>query len=167
MGDGILGKLGSIVGIGVGSIELQLVRSDFRPGDSIDGRLTLKLDKPTEAKQLVVGVRAIEKRTVKTKDHDGRPTTQTESHTFFQVEQPLEGKRTFRSDSWDVHLKLPSDVLGNETPLPGGRLGDVVRVVSALTGSRRPPLSWTVFAYLEIPWKANVKTSRDITVSPR
>jgi hypothetical protein len=167
MSDGFLGKLGAIVGIGVGAIELELVRSDFRPGDSIDGRLTLKLDKPTEAKRLVVGVRAIEKRTTRGKDADGRPTTQTENVTFFQVEQPLDGKRTYRGDSWDIHLKLPSDVLGKETALPGGTLGDVVRVVSALTGSRRAPLHWTVFAFLEIPWKANVKASRDITVSPR
>ena len=167
MADGLLGKLGSIVGIGVGSLELMLVRTDFRPGDTIDGRLTLKLEKPIEAKRLVVGVRALEQRTVRGKDAEGRPTTATETHTFFELEHPLEGKRSYRSDAWDVHLKLPSDVLGPGLELPGGRLGDVVRVVSALAGSRRPPLRWGVFAFLEIPWKANLKASRDVTVSPR
>jgi len=167
MADGLLGKLAGVVGIGVGKLELLLVKSDLRAGETIDGRLSLRLEKPLEAKRLVVGVRATEKRDKKVRDADGSTRTETETVTFWELVEELGGKRTYRDDAWDVHLKIPADVLPREAQMPGGFLGDVVRAAQALGVARRRPLSWSVFAVLEIPWKKNLRASRDIVVSAR
>src|SRR5690349_6115600 len=98
MADGILGKLGAVVGIGVGKLELLLVRTDFKPGDSIDGRLTLKVDKPVEAKRLVVGVRATEPRDKKVRDADGTTRTEVETVVYWEHVEELGAKRSYRDD---------------------------------------------------------------------
>jgi hypothetical protein len=48
---------------------------------------------------------------------------------------------------------------------PEGLLGDIARAASFLSGETRFPLEWEVFAYIDIPWRLNVKKNVAITVS--
>jgi hypothetical protein len=172
MAESVWRSLGSIVGIGVGSIELMLVKHAFRPGETVHGRLLLKLEEPVEAKRLVIGVHATEERERWTTDARGQKVRERETRTRYRVERQLEGKRSFRGDAWDFHLPLPGPKPSagpdfrwspgaTELPAPEGFLGDVVRLVAAVA---RPQLDWRVYAFLDIPWKTNLKAGADITV---
>jgi hypothetical protein len=159
MAESVWRSIGSIVGIGVGSIDLMLVKHAFRPGETIQGRLLLKLEEPVDAKRLVVGVHATEERERWVTDARGQKVRERETRTRFRVERELSGKGLFRNDAWDFHLPLPGSA---EIPAPEGLLGDVVRLVAAVA---RPQLEWRVYAFLDIPWKANVKAGTDISVA--
>jgi hypothetical protein len=153
-----LSNLGSVVGIGVGSMDLMLVRNSFQPGDTIHGRVQLKLTNPTEAKALVAIVEASRRRSVRRSD--GTRTTETTS--VYRFEQQLDGKRTYKGEAYDLHLPIAPKT---KLELPEGTLGDVVRFVSAVRDVVAEPITWRVSVYLDIPWKVNVKAHQDISVA--
>ena len=154
MAEGILKTLGSIVGIGVGSLDLMLIKHAFQPGETVHGRLVLNLEEPVEAKRLVVGVHATEERwTTNTQGQRER-----ETRPRYRVERQRAGKGICRGGGYDFQLPLPG---APDAQRPDGILADVVRLVAAVA---RPQLDWRVYAFLDIPWKANVKAGADITV---
>jgi hypothetical protein len=160
MAESVWRSLGSIVGIGVGSLDLLLIKHAFRGGETVHGRLIVKLEEPIEAKRLVVGVHATEERERWVTDARGQQVRERETRTRYRVERQLDGKRTYRGDEgYDFHLPLPG---GDELPMPDGFLGNVVKLVAAVT---RPQLDWRLYAFLDIPWKANLKAGADITVA--
>jgi len=170
MADDFLGTLGSIVGIGVGSMDLQLVKTGFVAGDTVHGRLVLKLSRPTDAARLVVGIRGTRDRLTTVRDARGNRSQQRETETIYEFEQQLDGKRSYQSQAYDLHLSIPPDAVGPKLAAPDGKLGDVLRVVSAfadVAGVGPRPVVWYVYAILDIPWKANVKQQTQITVQPR
>ncbi len=154
MAEGILKTLGSIVGIGVGSLDLMLVKHAFQPGEVVHGRLLVNLEEPLEAKRLVVGVHATEERWIT----NSQGQRERETRTRYRVERQLGQKGIYRGGGYDFHLPLPGSP---DVELPDGILGDVVRLVAAVA---RPTLDWRVYAFLDIPWKANIKAGADITV---
>jgi len=169
MADDFFASLGSIVGIGVGSMELQLVKTGYVAGETIHGRLKLGLSRPTDAARLVVGLRGTRERLSMVRDSRGQRSQQRETETIYEFEQQLDGKRSYHSDAYDLHLAIPPDAVGVKMAPPQGTLGDVLRVVSAVAdvaGVGARPVVWQVYAILDIPWKANVKQHVQITVQP-
>lgn len=169
--DDILSELGSIVGIGVGSMELMLVKNVLKAGETLHGRLQLKLARPTEAKRLVVGLRATRDRMSTFRDVHGQRRQQLDTDVVFDFEQQLDGARkNYQNDAYDIHLPIPPDAVAQPMKPPEGTLGDILRVASAVSsmldvGPR--PIVWRVHAYLDIPWKVNIKQSVQVSVQPR
>jgi hypothetical protein len=163
---GLLESLGSIVGIGVGSMDLMLVKTSFRPGETVHGRLMLRLSRKTEAKRLVVGISATRQSRSRTHDSYGREVTSTETETLWKMEQVLDGQRTYLDEGYDLHLPIAADAPGGQVEIPDGlgKLGDVMRVVSSFARAVAPPVTWQVHATLEVPWKANIRQGVDIVV---
>jgi len=159
----IFKKLGAIVGIGVGDIDLQLTKHSFKLGDEVHGRLTLRLKDPVDGKRLVVGVRATQERERTRRAHDGSRERVTETVDVHKFEMELDGKRRYQGEAYDVHLPLPADGAPRVDEI-GGTLGELARAVSAVIQATRAPVNWSVYAFLEIPWKANVKKSVPIVV---
>jgi hypothetical protein len=153
MADDILGTLGSIVGIGVGKLDLQLVSNAVPAGATLHGRVFLHLTRKTEASRLVCGLEATEDRVT---------PRGTERHEVHRFEQQLDGKRTYFDEAYDLHLPVPAQAAA--PVLPSGLLGDVARLVTAVQSSRRTPVRWRVFAFLDVPWKANIRGSVDILI---
>jgi hypothetical protein len=161
MAEDFLGTLGSIVGIGVGSMELQLIKRAFKPGETVHGRLQLKLKNKTEAKRLVAVVEATEERTSWVSDGRGGRQKRRETVTVHRFEQQLDGKRTYFDEAYDLHLPLPAK---SPVEMPSGTLGEVARFVSVVVDVMRNPIAWRVHVFLDVPWKANIKTHADITL---
>ena len=161
MADDFWGSLGSIVGIGVGSMEIMLVSPRVKPGGTVHGRLMLKLARKTEAKKLVIGIEAIETRERETVDARGYRTRSNEARVLHRFEQQLDGTRAYQNEAYDLHLPVPAQAT---VELPQGVLGDVARFVSAVQSLRRDPPKWSVYATLEIPWKANVRARVDLSI---
>ncbi len=171
MADDFFAELGSIVGIGVGSLELMLVKNAFAAGETIHGRLQLKLARATEAKRLMVGLRGTRDRLSTVRDARGHRSQERFTDTIFEFEQQLDGPRSnYLADAYDLHLPIPADAVAPAMKPPEGTLGDVLRVVSQvaqLVDAGPRPIVWHLHAYLDIPWKVNVKQAVQITVQPR
>lgn len=150
-----------ILGIGVGRITLALDELDYTLGDTIRGSLTLQLTEPAEAKRLVVGVEATQRVISTRQDAIGY-----RRDTAWRFEKELKGEGRFSKLTQKFTLKLPQ-ALEESGQLPDSLLGDVVQVVSFLSPTKRFPLEWSVFAFLDRPWKVNVKARVPITVSVR
>jgi hypothetical protein len=164
---GLLESLGSIVGIGVGSMDLMLVKTTLQPGETVHGRLMLKLARKTEARRLVVGIEATRERRARRFDPRGHEISSHETETVWKMEQVLEGERAYLDEGYDLHLPIAADALGASLELPDslGKLGDVMRAVSSIARAVAPPVTWRVFACLEVPWKANIRQHADIVVN--
>jgi sporulation-control protein spo0M len=161
MGDW-LSSLGSVVGIGVGKIDILLLKQEYAPGETIHGRLVMKVKEPIEAKRLVVLVEATCERTRLESDGRGGRRQVTSTVTVHKVERELDGKRTYRDDAFDFHLPLPGS--DTKVEMPNGFLGDVAKFINVVSSLQRSPLRWRVHAFLDIPWKANLKAAADIVV---
>jgi hypothetical protein len=166
-GDDFLSSLGSIVGIGVGSMELMLVKNAFTAGETIHGRLKLALMRPTDAKRLVVGLRGTRERLTTVRDSRGHKTQERQTETVYEFEQQLDGKRSYQGEAYDVHLPIPADAVPARVAPPDGKLGDVFRLVSNFVDLGPRPIVWHVYAVLDIPWKANVRQQAQISVQGR
>ena len=148
-----------ILGIGVGRITLDLEKVDFALGDTVRGTLTLTLTEPLEAKRLVVGVEA-QQRIISTRQE----AIGYRKDTAWRFEKQLKGEGRFAKAKLRFTLKLP-ETMEHSGQLPDTLLGDMAQVMSFFTPTKRFPLEWSVFAFLDRPWKVNVKARVPITVS--
>lgn len=148
-----------ILGIGVGSMTLELDEVDCALGDTVRGVVTLKLAEPLEAKRLVVGIEASQ-RVVST----ARDAISYRRDKVWRFEKQLKGEGSFSKLKARFTLKLPQ-TLEQSGQLPDSLLGDMAQVLSFLTPTKRFPLEWSVFGFLDRPWKVNVKARVPITVS--
>jgi hypothetical protein len=148
-----------ILGIGVGKLSIALERVDFALGDTFPGVLELQLTEPLEAKRLVVGVEASQ-RVVTTR----RESIGYRRDVAWRFEKQLEGEGRFSDGTWPFTLRLPH-TLEQSGQLPDSLLGDLAQVVSFFQPSKRFPLEWSVLAFLDRPWKVNLKGRVAITVS--
>lgn len=152
-------------GVGVGSIVLDLVQTGYKPGDTLTGTLTLKLEDPTPAERLVVRLSATGSRT-RHQQRDGEKALVHEKETLYSFDLEVDKERTYPpgESKYDFSLRIPTDT-NSEVSLPNaGILSDVVKVASAFSRGVSHPTKWTVRAFLDIPWKRNLKKELAIQV---
>ncbi|HTM22692.1 MAG TPA: hypothetical protein VL172_19350 [Kofleriaceae bacterium] len=160
-------RMRTTVGLGVGSIELELDKKALSPGDTLRGSVVLHLKEPTEAKRLVLAIRATQGLVSYGKDASGGKSLKTDQLVVYRQNVELAGERAYADgERYQGELTLPADVLEREPEIPG-TIGAVARAISSVTSPRRLPLEWRVMALLEIPWKRNLKKVLDIAVTPR
>ena len=153
-------------GIGVGTIEIQLERFAYFPGETIRGEVRLKLSEPQSARALIVGVRARQK--VVDRYRAARENVLSyRNETVWEFKRELGGTGVYTEGSYPFELVVPSDIFQAQVAPPPGLLGDVARAVSFLQPQKRFPLQWHVFAAVSRPWKVDVKKKVDIVVTER
>jgi hypothetical protein len=148
-----------VLAIGVGSLAIELDAVDYTLGNTVKGSLKLALEVPEEAKRLVVGVEARQR--VVTASNQ---VVSYRRDTAYRFERELKGEGKFKTLKRRFTLKLPQD-LERSGQTPSGPLGDLVQIVSFLSPTKRFPLEWAVFAFLDRPWRVNLKARVPITVS--
>ena len=153
-------------GIGVGSIEIQLERFGFYPGDTIRGQLVLKLREPQSARAIVVGLRA-RQRVVDRYRSPRENVLSYRNETVWEFKRELAGEGVYSEGSYPFELLVPSDIFRAEAAPPPGLLGDIARAVSFLQPQKRFPLQWHVFAAVSRPFRVDVKKKVDIVVTER
>jgi len=132
-----------VFGFGKGKFEIILEKYNFSPGETIKGRILMKLKKPTQAKALKVGLVGEKKTT------QYRKTSSSQSKThFFDFEMPLDGEKEYLEGEYNFEIKIPSSVL--QRPAPGGAVGDIVKGIQLLSG-KDVRINWYVIAKLDIP----------------
>jgi hypothetical protein len=153
-------------GIGVGSIDIQLERFAFCPGDAIRGQLVLALRAPQSARGVVVGLRARQKVVDRYRaPHENVLSYRNE--TVWEFKRELAGAGVYGEGRYPFELVVPGDVFATPVVPPPGLLGDVARAVSFLRREKRFPLQWHVFAAVSRPFKLDLKRKVDVVVTER
>jgi hypothetical protein len=128
-----------------GKLTLDLEEHQFTPGDTIKGKISLKLKKPLESKGLFVSLIGTEKRS---SYRNGR--RYTSYHEVFDFKQPLDKTSFFATNlkSYNFTIKIPKDFLTNPKLL-GGSAKDVLGTAAIITGLRGT-ISWQVKTNLDV-----------------
>jgi len=146
-------------------ITMMLEKYNFNPGDTIKGKVSLNLKKPLKARKMEVSF--IGQRKEKYRNSQGR--TSYRNTKVFDFTMPLGPEKDYQNDSFNIEIKIPSDILQQcrapSTPELDGTLGKVVAVGTALSGNRYYPVEWMVCAQLDVPMKLDVKKTQKIMLS--
>jgi hypothetical protein len=174
-------------GFSKGKINIAIQKTNYAPGDIISGNVALTLKKPVNAKEVSISLIGEE---ITTRGGDivggrmgggftgvgrswgggtgggqGSPTIQR----IYDFKQQLDSEKEY-SEGREYHfeIKIPADILGVGPQMPGGKLGQVLKVgqtVAAITGAvSRQRLQWYLLAKLDIPGGLDVSKKVDITI---
>ncbi|HSN28408.1 MAG TPA: hypothetical protein VLT45_19115 [Kofleriaceae bacterium] len=141
-----------VTGVGRGDIKLELDVPKAPPGGTLRGRIVLQLAEPTDAKRLVVSLRA-------TRRQRQAGSTNPVSVEMYKLDHEVAGAQRYEITSYPFELTVPADALELK-PSASHPLLDVVKAF-APTG----PVEWQVVARLEIPWGKDFTSSVDVTVT--
>lgn len=130
-----------VLGIGEGSIEMQLEKPDFAPGQAIRGKIILNLKKPIDARELVVCF-------------FGRTHGKTGGRKYL-VTRVLGDARTYQSgESFDFELLTPTDIIPKDSPLSDNLMLEILTI----------GYQWCVEAKLDMPMKFDVSKTRELKI---
>jgi len=143
-----------------GKIEIQLNNYNYRPGDTVQGNLILKMKKPVKADGLLVRLTAQRR---STSGFGNRRRTQWE--TLYDFKQPLDGQKEYiltggQPQSYPFQITIPANMQQNQ--MPDGTLGNVVKAAQFLSGGSSR-ISWTLKGYLDIP--AGIDISKKVQIN--
>lgn len=154
-----------VTGIGRGDVRLELDVPKAAPGGSVKGRVVLELTEPTEAKRLLVTLRARQKVMTVSTSSSGR-SVGTQHRDVYAFELELGAARKYESTSVPFELTVPPDALDLRPQTSAGNpLADAVRTVASALSPQTGPIEWEVIATLDIPWGRNLTSSVDIVVT--
>jgi len=140
-----------------GTLDLQIAKSSFKPGDAVDGRVKLSLAKPVKARRLVVSL--IGEEWVYITCGGGKNRTIYEKKIRLHDESiELSGDVTYRAVEKDFKFKLPE----NAPP--------AILLMPETFGSRiehmeGTGLRWMVEVKLDIPLGKDMNAEKEIFVS--
>jgi hypothetical protein len=131
---GIVALILYLKAISKGKIEIKLTKYEFKPGETIEGTLDLKMKTPVEANSLNVGIIGTLRTTNYSKNSNGGVSRSSSNRIVFDFKKPLDGKKTYMGEqSYDFKLTVPSDIYKRST---GNQMADgVLKSVEILTGS--------------------------------
>lgn len=142
-----------VTGVGRGDIKLELDVPKAPPGGTLKGRVVLQLAEPTDAKRLVVSLRA-------TRRQRQSGSTSPVSVELYKFDQELGPAQRYEITSYPFELTVPADALELKASVASHPLLDVVKAF-APSG----PIEWHVVARLEIPWGKDFTSTVDVAVS--
>ena len=146
---------------GKGKIEIQLDNFNYKPGDTIEGTVSLKMGKAVKAKKLCIILLG-----------ESIPMTRgkgQKKQTIFEFEQPLDGEKEYTPSEepmvYPFKITIPSDILNSaKLPSPAGTAGDVLKAAMFIAGAGRR-ISWNMVAKLDIPMGADVSKTVQINIT--
>jgi hypothetical protein len=141
-----------VTGIGRGDIKLEIDVPKAPPGGTLRGRVVLQLAEQTEAKRLIVSLRAHRRQRQ-------AGATNPAIVEMYKLDRELGGAQRYDNTSLPFELTVPDDALELRSTTSHPLL-DAVKIL-APSG----PIEWQVVARLEIPWGRDFTSSVDVVVS--
>ena len=138
---------------------------NFAPGDMIKGTVTLNLKKPTNARELRIGL--IGKQKTRQMTNRGYQTSYQQVYDFWI---PLSGEQEYQAESFPFEFKVPSDILSMKTQREAvtDKLEDKLGAVGSLIGTvtmGQTQTYWNLRVQLDVPRGIDVKRDQDIVIS--
>jgi hypothetical protein len=156
-------------------IEVMLDKYAFTPGETIKGKVGLKLKKPIQARKLtvaLVGIRII-RQSGMPMAHGHHGAQQDQVYNIYHFEIPLDGENVYLSELYTFEIKIPADIM-KSTQQPtasaypttglGGKLAELAKAAEAiaLVNSR---IEWSVEAKLDVPMNVDIRGLQKIVIS--
>ena len=162
-------KFWNRLGLGLGDMELVIPSANVMFGQVMNGELMFRLTAETQARALLVGVKA--SREVETPNHDYDPTREGSSRynrsteVLFHSQTRLDGERTYSSGFYMFEIRMPHS-LGVEEPDGFSQVIDMVAAFRHGTRTSKGPIVWQLYGELDIPWSASLKRVITLQVHP-
>jgi len=147
-------------GFGKKEIEITLEKFNFSIGETVRGKIFLKLKKPTRAKALKVGLIG-ERLTKNTRIQGTNVSSQQKKEYVFNFEMPLDGEKEYSQGEYNFEIKIPTNL---SQTLPGGLAGDVLKTIQTLAGNQSN-VYWYIIAKLDIPMGIDVSNKIQINIA--
>ncbi len=147
-------------GFGKKEIEITLEKFNFSTGETVRGKIFLKLKKPTMAKALKVGLIG-EKLIKNTRIQGSNVSSQQKKEYLFNFEMPLDGEKEYSQGEYNFEIKIPTNL---SQTLPGGLAGDAVKTIQTLAGNQSN-VYWYIIVKLDIPMGIDVSNKIQINIA--
>lgn len=153
-----------IFGLGKGKIRIDLDKSDFSPGETIKGKVSLEIKKSIPARQLkvtLVGIRITTQQIITQKG----PTTKTKRSTIHHSENSLAEEKQYFKGEYPFKIKIPADILQKSSTSKGvlGILSKAAEVLKGVTETSSR-IEWHLEASLDIPKAFDIKKRVQINI---
>ncbi|MCX8189868.1 MAG: hypothetical protein N3F05_01415 [Candidatus Diapherotrites archaeon] len=148
-----------MLGFGKGKIDLQLEKFNYRPGETIRGKIVLALNKPVKARRLKVrffGVREGRKTVV----IGGGRSADYSNDIVYSFEMNLDGEKEYTGGEYDFEIIVPQDLLTKVDLSGTGALGALMQFVMLMA----PRPKWYVEAALDVPMGLDVSKRVQINI---
>ena len=157
---------------GKGKIQVTIPGTDFAPGDSISGEVSLTLKKPVKADGMSISLIGEQKVTRSgSVGRGGQRSTTTQTVRIYDFKQKLDTAREYiEGRDYKFKIKIPGDILGVKAQLP--ELDDtlakglkIAQATAALMGAISvQQTKWFLLAKLDIPGGLDISEKTDITI---
>ena len=163
------GDFSMVFGFGEGSVELLLDKTNLAFGETVHGKLNLKLKKGKNARQLRVRILAERTSTQYSGAMGGRSGSRTQKDVVFSTYVILDGEKTYSPPGKEYEFKiqvpaknaLPSDSM----PELGGGVGTALKAAQMLGGfGRSSQIKWFVEGALDIPKGRDISKRIQVSV---
>jgi len=151
-----------VFGFGKKEIEIILKKLNYSPGETINGKISLKLNKPIHARQLNVGLLGEIISTKMKKGSDGRTHPREDKRNIYNFQTSLDGEKEYSEGEYEFSIKIPENIL-QAIPPQEGMVGDVLKTIRFLTGSQER-ISWYIVINLDVPMKFDVSEKIQINI---
>jgi len=148
-----------MLGLGDGKVEIQLNKFNFSPGETIQGKVLLKLNKILKAKELNIELFGEKK----TRTISSRGAGNTRTIKVYSFRLPLDVEKDYPSGEklYNFSIKIPSDIL-DQQKLPEGTVGTIIKAIQIFSGGER--ISWYLQATLQRPLSIDINRKVQINV---
>ena len=147
-------------GFGQKKIDVLLEKFNFSPGDTIKGKVILKLGKPVSAKQLKVGLRGEKISSSMTMGPHGADRQRQKSY-IFDFEMPLDQEKEYDEGEYSFEIKVPKSLSNDK--MPSGVAGDILKGVEILANAQSR-VNWYVIAYLDVPMGIDISKKVQVNI---
>ena len=131
----------------------------YAPGETITGKVTMRLKKPTQANGLSITLRAQQDRNLGM----NRQTHQQQDSivTLFNFAVPLAGAQEYSEGEWPFVIKVPEGV----APQGGAPGLSVTFSLSGVgLGGNAGPIIWSLEAHLDIPGAFDMRKELQLNI---
>jgi len=156
-------------------IDLILDKYSFKPGDTITGKINLKLKKPMMARKIsvaLVGIRIIRMTgmSVGPVRVGSSKQNQDQIYNIYNFEIPLDGENMYFNELYPFEIKIPVDILqsAQQVQPPAGLGGGLTEFVLTMQQSflaANSRVEWSVETKLDIPRGTDIRKSQQIVIS--
>ena len=152
-----------VFGFGEGSISLQLNKTNFAFGETVEGTLSLKLKKPKQARQLRVSIVAEKQITQYGRTSRGGISRDSAQNILFSTDVILDGEKLYSPPGKDYPFKIQVPQKSVIPTAPEGNLGTALKAVQFLSG-QMSQIKWYIVGTLDIPKAIDIKKAVQISV---
>jgi hypothetical protein len=156
---------------GKGKVHITILRTNYDPGDTVSGDVSLILKKPVKANEMSISLIGEQTITRRGSTTGNRETTTTERIRIYDFKQRLDSEKEYsQGGEYKFEIKIPSDILSMKPQMPEleGTLGQGLKIAQAAAAMMGAiPVQrtqWYLLAKLDIPGGLDIKEKTDITI---